>query len=151
MATDTPSSVFTGVQRFYSDIWTACREASAVTQVLHMLVDTIDAGGELMTMEQLRAAADHGRDLRPQAAGLAAGTGAALIIRATGVFKNGPIWKPASIVLPAWFAGFALTRLYSNFNFVRIAMRDDDSKLSRKLRAAYKKLAPPGSTTLDNL
>nr|CEL69903.1 TPA: hypothetical protein BN1204_056010 [Neospora caninum Liverpool] len=152
MGTDSLSFLqITGIQKFFSDIRTACREAVAVNQVLQMLVEEMNSGGELMTMDQLKAAADYGKDIRPQAAGLATGSGAALAIKASGVFKNGPIWKPAAVVLPAWFAGFALVRLYSNFNFVRIAMADGDSKLSRQLRSAYKKAAPPGSTTLENL
>ncbi|EPR61024.1 hypothetical protein TGME49_312470 [Toxoplasma gondii ME49] len=150
MEANSSSSSLPSVQKFFSDIRTACREAVAVNQVLQMLVDEMNSGGELMTMDQLKAAADYGKDIRPQVAGLATGTAAALAIKATGAFKNSPVWKPAAVVLPAWFAGFALFRLYSNFNFVRISMRDGDSKLARQLRAAYKKAAPPGSTTLEN-
>ncbi|CBZ55176.1 conserved hypothetical protein [Neospora caninum Liverpool] len=174
MGTDSLSFLqITGIQKFFSDIRTACREAVAVNQVLQMLVEEMNSGGELMTMDQLKAAADYGKDIRPQAAGLATGSGAALAIKASGVFKNGPIWKPAAVVLRTLKEfetavrreGFCATMFSQdvpcvNVEFtgqcvthvaVRIAMADGDSKLSRQLRSAYKKAAPPGSTTLENL
>ncbi|PHJ24887.1 transmembrane protein [Cystoisospora suis] len=136
---------------FFADIQTALKESEAVGQTLQVLINEMNSGGEHMTLAQIEAAAKHAMDVRPHVAGVAAGTGATLVLKATGVFRGAPVWKSAAIVMPVWGTAFAMGRVYTNFQFVRTAMRDDRSSFSRKLRNIYRKYAPPQSTTLAQL
>lgn len=43
---------------------------------------------------------------RPHVAGVAAGTGATLVLKATGVFKGAPVWKSAAIVMRKQISSF---------------------------------------------
>eukprot|EP00386_Alphamonas_edax_P015835 GDKI01048385.1.p1 GENE.GDKI01048385.1~~GDKI01048385.1.p1 ORF type:complete len:165 (-),score=20.20 GDKI01048385.1:210-704(-) len=135
-------------------VWNTKRlknEPDAINHSLQLVFDEIERGGHRLTQEQMETARWTSRDPSAHIAGTAVGCGVLWGLKARKVFQGRPPLLAFVFVLPLFYVPFAFTRNYRNFQFLTTVMSDPQSTFSHRVRDRYKKYAPEGSTTADEI